>query len=54
MLFTILRYSFSDILDNFNHLKAYWPMIGKQMTQNLLAFGVDDIDGTIDDTTKIC
>jgi aminodeoxyfutalosine synthase len=40
-------------LDNFNHLKAYWPMIGKKTTQNLLAFGVDDIDGTIDDTTKI-
>ena len=47
-------YSFSRIfLDNFNHLKAYWPMIGKKTTQNLLAFGVDDIDGTIDDTTKI-
>ena len=47
-------YAFSRIfLDNFNHLKAYWPMIGKKTTQNLLAFGVDDIDGTIDDTTKI-
>ena len=40
-------------MDNFNHLKAYWPMIGKKTTQSLLAFGVDDIDGTIDDTTKI-
>ena len=40
-------------LDNFNHLKAYWPMIGRDMTQTLLNFGVDDIDGTIDDTTKI-
>ena len=28
-------------------------MIGKKTTQTLLAFGVDDIDGTIDDTTKI-
>lgn len=28
-------------------------MIGKETTQSLLAFGVDDIDGTIDDTTKI-
>ena len=28
-------------------------MIGKKTTQNLLSFGVDDIDGTIDDTTKI-
>ena len=47
-------YSFARIfMDNFNHLKAYWPMIGKRTTQNLLAFGVDDIDGTIDDTTKI-
>jgi aminodeoxyfutalosine synthase len=40
-------------MDNFNHLKAYWPMIGKKTTQTLLSFGVDDIDGTIDDTTKI-
>jgi aminodeoxyfutalosine synthase len=47
-------YAFARIfLDNFNHLKAYWPMIGKKTTQNLLSFGVDDIDGTIDDTTKI-
>ena len=40
-------------LDNFKHIKAYWPMIGKESTQTLLAFGVSDIDGTIDDTTKI-
>ncbi len=40
-------------LDNFNHLKAYWPMIGRSTTQLLLNFGVDDIDGTIDDSTKI-
>ncbi len=47
-------YAFSRIfLDNFKHIKAYWPMIGRKTTQNLLAFGVDDIDGTIDDTTKI-
>ena len=47
-------YSFSRIfMDNFNHIKAYWPMIGKKTTQTLLSFGVDDIDGTIDDTTKI-
>ena len=47
-------YAFARIfMDNFDHLKAYWPMIGKRTTQNLLAFGVDDIDGTIDDTTKI-
>ena len=40
-------------LDNFTHLKAYWPMLGKDIAQITLAFGVDDIDGTIDDSTKI-
>ncbi|MCS7084905.1 MAG: aminofutalosine synthase MqnE, partial [Bacteroidia bacterium] len=40
-------------LDNIPHLKAYWPMIGKPTTQMALSFGVDDVDGTIDDTTKI-
>ncbi len=40
-------------LDNFNHIKAYWPMFGKSTTELALAFGADDIDGTIDDTTKI-
>ncbi|MEL6866114.1 MAG: aminofutalosine synthase MqnE [Bacteroidota bacterium] len=40
-------------LDNFDHVKAYWPMIGRVTAQLALAFGVDDIDGTIDDTTKI-
>ena len=40
-------------LDNFPHIKAYWPMIGKEMAQLALSFGVDDMDGTIDDTTKI-
>jgi aminodeoxyfutalosine synthase len=40
-------------LDNFAHLKAYWPMLGRKNAQLSLAFGVDDIDGTIDDTTKI-
>ncbi len=40
-------------LDNFQHLKAYWPMIGKDVAQIALSFGVDDIDGTIDDSTKI-
>ncbi|MBS1755676.1 MAG: aminofutalosine synthase MqnE [Bacteroidetes bacterium] len=40
-------------LDNFAHLKAYWPMLGRQNAQLSLAFGVDDIDGTIDDSTKI-
>ena len=40
-------------MDNFPHLKAYWPMLGRKNAQLTLAFGVDDIDGTIDDTTKI-
>ncbi len=40
-------------LDNFDHIKAYWPMIGRTTAQIALSFGVDDIDGTIDDTTKI-
>lgn len=48
------NYAISRIyLDNFDHVKAYWPMIGRQVAQMSLSFGVDDIDGTIDDTTKI-
>jgi aminodeoxyfutalosine synthase len=40
-------------LDNFPHVKAYWPMLGRQAAQLTLSYGVNDIDGTIDDTTKI-
>ncbi len=40
-------------MDNFAHLKAYWPMLGRQNAQLSLSFGVNDIDGTIDDSTKI-
>ena len=40
-------------LDNIPHVKAYWVMYGKATTELALAFGADDIDGTIDDTTKI-
>ncbi len=40
-------------MDNFSHIKAYWPMLGRQNAQLTLSFGVNDIDGTIDDTTKI-
>lgn len=48
------NYAISRIyLDNFDHIKTYWPMIGRQIAQMSLAFGVDDLDGTIDDTTKI-
>ncbi|MCX8080605.1 MAG: aminofutalosine synthase MqnE [Bacteroidia bacterium] len=40
-------------LDNFPHLKTYWAMIGRETAQMALQFGCDDLDGTIDDTTKI-
>jgi aminodeoxyfutalosine synthase len=40
-------------MDNFPHLKAYWPMIGRSTAQLSLRFGVNDIDGTIDDSTRI-
>jgi aminodeoxyfutalosine synthase len=48
------NYAVSRIyLDNFPHIKAYWPMTGKETAQLALSFGADDMDGTIDDTTKI-
>lgn len=40
-------------MDNFDHIKAYWAMISRETAQLSLNFGVDDIDGTLDDTTKI-
>ncbi len=40
-------------MDNFAHLKAYWPMLGRQNAQLTLSYGVNDLDGTIDDSTKI-
>ena len=40
-------------LDNFPHVKAYCPMLGRDIAQLTLSYGVNDIDGTIDDTTKI-
>jgi len=40
-------------LDNIPHLKAYWPAIGKPHARISLSFGVDDMDGTINDSTKI-
>lgn len=47
-------YAISRIfMDNFRNLKAYWPMLGRQTAQLTLSFGVNDLDGTIDDTTKI-
>ena len=48
------NYAVSRIyLDNFDHIKAYWAMISRTTAQLSLNFGVDDIDGTLDDTTKI-
>lgn len=48
------NYAISRIyLDNFDHVKAYWAMISRETAQMSLNFGVDDIDGTLDDTTKI-
>ena len=35
------------MLDNFDHVKAYWIMLGEQIAQTALAFGADDIDGTV-------
>ncbi len=41
------------ILDNVPHIKAYWVMYGKEVAELALSFGADDIDGTIEDSTKI-
>jgi aminodeoxyfutalosine synthase len=47
-------YAMSRIyLDNFPHLKAYWPAVGKAFARISLSFGVDDLDGTINDSTRI-
>jgi len=35
------------MMDNFDHVKAYWIMTGLKMAQILLSYGADDIDGTI-------
>jgi aminodeoxyfutalosine synthase len=34
-------------LDNFDHVKAYWVSLGERLAQTALAFGVDDVDGTV-------
>ncbi len=34
-------------LDNFDHVKAYWVSLGERLAQTSLAFGVDDLDGTV-------
>ncbi|MFA5353845.1 MAG: CofH family radical SAM protein, partial [Thermodesulfovibrionales bacterium] len=35
------------VLDNFDHIKAYWIMLGEKVSQVALLFGADDLDGTI-------
>ena len=35
------------MLDNFDHIKAFWIMLGIKLAQISLSFGVDDIDGTV-------
>jgi aminodeoxyfutalosine synthase len=54
MINDLKMYAISRLyLDNFPHVKAYWPMLGRDTAQLTLSYGVNDIDGTIDDTTKI-
>ena len=40
-------------MDNIPNLKAYWPMLGRDRAALTLEFGVNDLDGTIDDSTRI-
>ncbi len=47
--FAISRLALNNIL----HIKSYWPMLGKELCQQSLLFGADDVDGTINDSTKI-
>lgn len=35
------------MLDNFPHIKAYWIMLGIGTAQTALAYGADDLDGTV-------
>lgn len=35
------------LLDNFDHIKAYWIQLGESLAQLALSFGADDMDGTI-------
>ncbi len=37
------------ILDNFDHIKAFWMMLTMPIAQLSLAFGVDDLDGTVEE-----
>jgi len=35
------------MLDNFPHIKAFWPMQSPKLSQLALNWGVDDFDGTV-------
>lgn len=35
------------VLDNFDHIKAYWIMLGEKVSQTALLYGANDIDGTV-------
>ncbi|HIF31563.1 MAG TPA: aminofutalosine synthase MqnE [Planctomycetaceae bacterium] len=35
------------MLDNIPHIKAYWIMLGLDVAQTALAYGADDLDGTV-------
>ncbi|MEW6358269.1 MAG: aminofutalosine synthase MqnE [Planctomycetota bacterium] len=35
------------MLDNFDHMKSFWIMLGVKLAQVSLSFGADDVDGTV-------
>ena len=39
------------MLDNFDHIKAYWISSGVEVSQTALWFGADDLDGTVQEET---
>ncbi|GIX44248.1 MAG: hypothetical protein KatS3mg130_0656 [Candidatus Sumerlaea sp.] len=41
------------MLDNFDHIKAYWVMLTPKLAQVALAFGADDLDGTVINETIV-
>jgi aminodeoxyfutalosine synthase len=41
------------VLDNIPHIKSYWPSLGREMCGLTLLYGADDMDGTINDSTRI-
>ena len=39
------------MLDNFDHIKSYWIMVGTKIAQLAQHFGADDLDGTVVEET---